>query len=252
MEDFQRHPLFFAGITWDQAKEWNDRGTWTEAYPEDLSGLSPEELAQESLALGRPPLAILDRILQETRLPVAPGGGPVRVLDAGSGLSNLPYVLALMGCEVTAIDFADTATRLNLALHPRRMAMSPSADVVGLLEERGVGFDAPRGSVSHLTRDWFDDSLGPGSFEVIYACNSLRLSRKLYWQRSLARFHDLLAPGGLLIVLNQNAVAVNAEVISLVDDQGFFLVDGQRGVIDDPENGPQPGQKRFVGLWPTG
>jgi chemotaxis methyl-accepting protein methylase len=60
--------------------------------------------------------------------------------------------------------------------------------------------------------DWHDPQFAPASFDLIHCRNSLRLSTKRYWRQSLARFRELLTPGGVLYVESVNAIGIQEEV----------------------------------------
>ena len=98
-----------------------------------------------------------------------------RVLDfaCGTGLVTLP--VAQMAAEVCAIDISDEMVR-----HLKKK-----------IAEQGVG------NVSASCMDLFDESLRPGSFDAVVACNVL-----LYLENRaevLARIHELLRPEGMLL-----------------------------------------------------
>ena len=98
-----------------------------------------------------------------------------RVLDfaCGTGLVTLP--VAQMAAEVCAIDISDEMVR-----HLKEK-----------IAEQGVG------NVSVSCMDLFDDSLRPGSFDAVVACNVL-----LYLENRaevLARIRELLRPEGMFL-----------------------------------------------------
>ena len=64
--------------------------------------------------------------------------------------------------------------------------------------------------MSYRVGDWLTADLP--SFGVICCRNSLRCSTKANWRRSLLRFHDLLVPGGVLILETHNALGIQEEV----------------------------------------
>ena len=98
-----------------------------------------------------------------------------RVLDfaCGTGLVTLP--VAQMAAEVCAIDISDEMVR-----HLKEK-----------IAEQGVG------NVSASYMDLFDESLRPGSFDAVVACNVL-----LYLENRaevLTRIHELLRPEGMFL-----------------------------------------------------
>ena len=101
-----------------------------------------------------------------------------RVLDfaCGTGLVTLP--VAQMAAEVCAIDISDEMVR-----HLKEK-----------IAEQGVG------NVSASCMDLFDESLRPGSFDAVVACNVL-----LYIEdrsAALARIRALLKPQGTLLLVS--------------------------------------------------
>ena len=101
-----------------------------------------------------------------------------RVLDfaCGTGLVTLP--VAQMAAEVCAIDISDEMVR-----HLKEK-----------IAEQGVG------NVSASYMDLFDESLRPGSFDAVVACNVL-----LYIEdrsAALARIRALLKPQGTLLLVS--------------------------------------------------
>ena len=100
------------------------------------------------------------------------------VLDfaCGTGLVTLP--VAQMAAEVCAIDISDEMVR-----HLKKK-----------IAEQGVG------NVSVSCMDLFDESLRPGSFDAVVACNVL-----LYIEdrsAALARIRALLKPQGTLLLVS--------------------------------------------------
>lgn len=67
---------------------------------------------------------------------------------------------------------------------------------------------------------------------------------KAHWRRSLLRFHDLLVPGGLLILETHNALELQEEVEVLLDECGFAPWVG--------EARRDSSAKYWIALWPTG
>ena len=94
-----------------------------------------------------------------------------RVLDfaCGTGLVTLP--VAQMAAEVCAIDISDEMVR-----HLKEK-----------IAEQGVG------NVSVSCMDLFDESLRPGSFDAVVACNVLLYLEKRA-REVLTRIHELLRP----------------------------------------------------------
>ena len=250
-DDFERHPLFFAGRTWDDAEDWNDPDSWAKAYQEDLRrstpiGWVPRDWRSTGEASPYWSASPRRRACRE---------GPV-IRHCGSSTR----VAAARTCRTRwhawgAMSLPSTSRptrRLNDALHPHRLRGRWGTPVVEVLGDRGsrVGRPgAPTGSVSHRTHDWFDDALAPGSFQAIYVSNSLRLSRKPYWRRWLSAVRR---PSG---TRRPPGRALHER---LGDPRGGVRAGGGRrvparrrpaGVPQEPPRRPE--HKRFVGIWPT-
>ena len=101
-----------------------------------------------------------------------------RVLDfaCGTGLVTLP--VAQMAAEVCAIDISDEMVR-----HLKEK-----------IAEQGVG------NVSASCMDLFDESLRPGSFDAVVACNVLLYIKDR--TAALARIRALLKPQGMLLLVS--------------------------------------------------
>jgi hypothetical protein len=79
---------------------------------------------------------------------------------------------------------------------------------------------------------------------VVHCRNSLRCSTKPYWRRSLRRFHELLSPGGVLLLENVNAIGIQDEVEGLLAECGFVPL--AAGAAREPT------PKYVLAVWPTG
>jgi chemotaxis methyl-accepting protein methylase len=107
-------------------------------------------------------------------------------------------------------------------------------------------YRAAGGSLRFLACDWHAETLRSGSFNLIYCRNSLRCSTKAFYRRSLRRFHELLSPGGTLLLENVNAIGIQDEVEELTREAGFSHWTHGKG--DD-----RSAADRFVvEWWPTG
>jgi hypothetical protein len=82
-----------------------------------------------------------------------------------------------------------------------------------------------------------------GAFGVVHCRNGLRRSIKPYWRCSLRRFHELLSPGGVLLLENVNAFGIQDEVEDLLVECGFVAL--AAGVIREPAS------KYVVCTWPS-
>jgi chemotaxis methyl-accepting protein methylase len=105
-------------------------------------------------------------------------------------------------------------------------------------------FQAPGGLVTYSAGDWFTADLASSAFGVVHCRNSLRCSTKPYWRRSLRRFHELLSPGGVLLLENVNAIGIQDEVEQLLAECGFVpLATG---------SARESASRYVVSMWPTG
>ena len=118
--------------------------------------------------------------------------------------------------------------------------MEPEARALKRLQN----FKAPSGSVTYSDGDWFGANLPAGTFGIVHCRNSLRHSPKPYWRSSLLRFHELLSPGGLLLLENMNAMWMRDEVKELAAECGFVPL--AAGAVRDPAC------KYIIDAWPTG
>lgn len=82
------------------------------------------------------------------------------------------------------------------------------------------------------------------AFGAVHSRNGLRLFTKPYWRQSLRRFRELLAPGGLPVMENVNAIGIHNEVDELL---------AECDLVPLPEGaGREPNRRYVLGLWPTG
>ena len=128
----------------------------------------------------------------------------VRILDVGSGIGGAAFDLAKRyGAHVTGIDLA------------------PEMVAIGL--ERAREWDAPD-SVHFILGDILETDF-PDEFDVVWSRDALmHLPDK---PRLFARLHDLLAPGGQLIVTDysRGVGAGSPEFQAYVKSTGYHLVD---------------------------
>lgn len=112
-----------------------------------------------------------------TKAAAGAGDRPLRILDAGSGITFFPYYLALeaAGAEVTCCDHDPLLQKVF-------------AQVNGKVQ-RGVGF---------VACDLVDTGLEEGAYDVVYCISVLEHSRRR--SEIIGELSRLLAPGGLLIL----------------------------------------------------
>jgi SAM-dependent methyltransferase len=246
----------FRGSPWNAqpTEDWNRSPYWHDFYRELLTEADPWWRSQ---AVHRH-VDLLIRMLTEAG--ELPRSSPQTLLDCGCGIALIPHVLAFWGFQVTAIDSCPRAIEVASQHRPGEEELArcvpiwdPCAAIPGALEEvkdparslqRLRSFQAPGGSVSYIAGDWFAADLRPGAFGLVHCRNSLRCSTKPYWRRSLLRFHELLSPGGVLLLENVNAIGIQGEVEELLAECG--LVPLSAGV------GRKLSAKYVIGMWPTG
>lgn len=252
-EMFHGKPLFT-----EPSDNWNQPPYWEDYYAQLMSN---EGRPHEREWVVYREVELLIRML--VRLRELPRPKPERggtLLDAGCGIALIPHVLAYWGFHVTAVDSCIRAFELARQARPSEPELArcipiwdpvdPSGACHLLVEdpERSLEklrrYHVPGGGVRHVHSDWNDDGLPRRVFDLIYCRNSLRGSTKPYWRRSLHRFHELLAPGGVLLLETLNAIRIRDEVEVLLRESGL---------VELPPNGDHPPLERYVvAMWPTG
>ncbi len=247
----------FRGSPWnaEPTEDWNHSSYWERYY---------RKLLAEADSWGRGRVVhrgieLLIRIL--TNLGELPRRStPQTFLDAGCGISLVPHVLAYWGFHVTGIDSCPHAIEVAQKHRPSEEELArcvpiwdPCADAPRARElvddparslQKLQSFQVPGGFVSYIVGDWCSPALRPGVFSMVYCRNGLRCSVKPYWRRSLRRFHELLAPGGVLLLENVNAIGIQDEVEELLADCEF---------LPPPSGTPREASSKYViGMWPTG
>lgn len=235
------------------SEKWNQAQGWEDAYAkiaiEKDRGDHVMEIFREADLL----VPALEKIGE------LPRSTPKTILDAGCGVALIPHILALWGFKVTAIDFSEKAIEIASQLQPSEEDLAKCVPFWEIDRKDGYTrlvtdksrllrrlrtFKAQGGSVSFAACDWLSDNLRPGSYELIYCRNGLHFSTKPYWRRSLKRFHQLLAPGGCLLLENINAIGILPEVRTLLDECDFVPL--KKGAVREPS-------RKFVfSMWPTG
>jgi SAM-dependent methyltransferase len=232
---------------------WNRPAHWHEYYRELLAGSG-------SWRRGIITYRDADRLVRTLRqCGELPTSTPQTLLDAGCGITVVPHILACWGFRVTAVDCCERAIEVAAQYEPteeqlaRCLPIWEDCQAYGgqvLVEDparslqRLRDFMTPGGTLTYLADDWLTADLSPGSFGIVHCCNGLRCSTKPYWRASLRRFHDLLVPGGLLILETLNAIGIMDEVEELLAECSFLT--------PMPGRARHPAYKYVVSLWPTG
>jgi len=225
----------FEGSPWgaEPTEDWNDPAYWANQYRELLAEADPWERDQTIDG----DVSLLVWMLTEAgELPLS---SPQTLLDAGCGIALIPHLLTFWGFQVTAIDLCPQAVEIGAHHQPTEEELLTYPIY---WTPRPPPGQPPGGPVAYRVGDWLTADLP--SFGVICCRNSLRCSTKAHWRRSLLRFHDLLVPGGLLILETHNALDIQEEVEVLLDECGFTRL------IAGAER--DPCVRYRIDCWPTG
>jgi len=223
----------FQGSPWnaEPTDDWNHAVYWHNYYRELLAEADPwrrERVIHRHVDL------LIQMLRQAGELPRS---STQTLLDAGCGIALIPQLLAFWGFRVTAVDSCPQAIEIASQRQSTEEELArcvpiwdPCRDMPSareLVEDPGRSlkrlreFKASGGSVSYIAGDWFATGLPPGSFGVAHCRNGLRCSTKPYWRQSLGRFHELLSPGGVLLLENVNAIGIQDEVEELLAHCGL-------------------------------
>jgi SAM-dependent methyltransferase len=246
----------FIGTPWNVVvrDNWNDPGFWDRHYIAQLEKGDP-------VWLQRRVHFPVDRLVQRLRdAGELPCPSLRRVLDAGCGMTLLPQILTHWGFQVTALDASPHAIAYTRQVLPDEAEMAaciriwedhPSIQHARCLVEDPVrsleqfrAWVRPGGSLTHVAGDWMGVDLPLGSFHLIHCSGGLRCAPKPYWARSLTRFRELLAPGGLVLLENFNILGIREEAESLFEVCGLAQW--------SPEVPRDLGGRYILASWPTG
>ncbi len=246
----------FQGTPWNAVptEEWNQPAYWNSYYQQLLNETDPW---RRKNVVHRGTDLLTDMLTTAGELPSVQS---VPLLDAGCGIALIPHLLAQWGFKVTAIDSCPLAIQVAAEYGPTDEEVARCIEIWDPDEgrprtytrvddparslKRLQGFQAPGGLVNYIAADWFDPQLQVTSFGIVYCRNSLRCATKPYWRRSLLRFHELLSPGGILLLENVNAIGIQDEVIDLLLECGF--------VTFHPKTTRTEPEKYVLDMWPTG
>jgi SAM-dependent methyltransferase len=261
----------FAGKPWgaDPSPRWNQASYWDDSYRNLLA--NPHELHRRAWVVYREMFWLVRLLPALGEIPRGPSSPQQTLLDAGCGVSLIPHVLAYWGFQVTAVDLSAQAVEWARRQEPDEVELarcipawevSASGMSATMLEdpEQSLAmlreYRSYRGSLRFLHCDWKDDSLPAGGFGLIYCRNSLRCATKPYWRQSLQRFHDLLAPGGILLLETLNAIDIREEVEEMIREQSFtFMANSNPGfqrVAREQPAARASDRKDVLADWSTG
>jgi SAM-dependent methyltransferase len=256
---------------WDDClgEIWNQPAYWNEYYNNQLSNeffLSDDGSIYRGGCFDELSYVLMKWFALTKTLPISPNDPSPKFLDTGCGFSILPNVLALWGFQVTAIDLCPSVIFLNEIWNPTEYDLAKCIDIAEpenhmrsiLIKDPNralqelLKYKSPGGYVHYLSADWNDQSALRGSFEFIHCRNSLRESTKSYWRKSLARFFDLLAPGGVLMLEIHGRSEICHEVNEILVDVGFHaLQDADTGFYELKEDNldRSPDKKYVFQIW---
>lgn len=243
------------------SRKWNEERYWQEYYDDLLNDTENVQRLEDIQYRPAGHALTLARYVSEWPLK--------RAMSAGCGINAEPHLLAWSGYTVTAVDISPFAIE---AAEAHDWSLANLAKAVEVWERNGpprpddwkiVRGDIARsqtllearrrsgGDVTYIAADWLAIE---GSFDLIYCCNGLRVSTKGYWFRTLTRFYEQLAPGGIVAVRTLNAIDLFEDVRDMAKLVGFeILRPDYRPHCDPlPASLRDPAKKYFLGYWPTG
>jgi SAM-dependent methyltransferase len=203
---------------------------------------------------------------------------PLRILDAGTGISLLPEFAAYLGHHVVAIDISSIAIDESNSrtvseqelIRCLRSSYNFRYNTDGTVDylDRNTGkivhtelelkkMFQPGGKIlARVVSDWNDSQLSATfvTFDIILNLNGLRSASPELITKSLRSFYSLLRPGGILVVSSINAIMRMDEFDQLVSRSGFvpiheYAVMHDRSLLKTEMNNTD---KYIVLCWPTG
>jgi SAM-dependent methyltransferase len=247
--------------TADLEANWNQPGYWQDYYGQLQSD---GDASRQDRLVHKDVDRLIRMLIQVGELPA---NKTRRFLDAGCGVALIPHILSYWGFSVTAVDLSQRSIEFLSKQQPSEEELARCVSiwerVEGTVGEiRGVrdfarsmarlrSFQASGGSASYLIGDWLTLELPPQSFDVVRCFNSLRHSTKAYWHQSLLRFHELLAPGGILLLENLNVFDRQFELETIYRECGFTEIDFDYFHSGEPI-ARVSSAKYVISIWPTG
>jgi SAM-dependent methyltransferase len=218
---------------------WESPDFWDSYYTQLLS-LPEEDLSRKAFVYRV--VTRLDRMLAYTSENW--GWTCCSVLDAGCGISLLPYLLQYWGYRVTAIDSSQAAIDFLKDHAPAQEVLARCVEVLephptaagacfvrtelartlpALQKRRAEG-----GSLELIRASWNAESLPAASYDLIYCLNGFRFGTETFIREALVSFQRLLRPGGLLFIHNIRTAPERGDVIMrLLTEAGFAALDRQ-------------------------
>jgi SAM-dependent methyltransferase len=242
---------------------WDDPAGWDGFY---------SEYADDDLVKNRDPKYLL-RSIETFEFPT-----PIKILDAGSGISFMADLAVHMGHEVATVDISPVAvdickgrraTENDLVQclaqqYNRRFRPNSGAEyfdqrnnqIVDVQKELHSLFKPGGKFIAREVFNWNDPELigKYGSFDIILNQNGLRNASYALIDNSFKSFFSLLKSGGLLIAINTNAIFRTETIETYAQNAGFVLLNEMKIVYSQELNRAilNPNQKYAMCCWPTG
>jgi SAM-dependent methyltransferase len=244
------------------SEDWDDPIRWDKFY---------SEMANDHLIRERDPRYLI-RTIEKLKFPT-----PVKILDAGTGISTLANLAAHMGHHVLAVDVSPVGIEIcrqrivlendlskclghqyNWRYQDGRFdyidqKTNQPVDVYKELKDRYK----PGGKIiAFETCNWNDPGLIEkyGGFDIVLNQNGLRNASYDLIEKSFRSFYNLLRPGGVVIETNTNAIDRIKTINKYALNAGFILLEEMQIVYDQVQFYPEIKQNEKYALccWPTG
>lgn len=241
---------------------WDNPNFWNDLYAKN---------EKDQLTIDRNPQYLL-RTIEKLNRPY-----PLKILDAGTGISTMAEFTAYLGHQVVAVDISAKAIEI---CNTRKVTEGDLIRCVGQQYSRrynggNITYLAPE---THLPVDleselkklfqpggivttrkvinWNDPELPKkyGTFDIILNQNGLRCASFELIRQSCASFYALLKPGGVLIETNINALIREKTITKFAVETGFSVLD-EIWVLYDAmrqKTDMNDREKYIVCCWPTG
>jgi SAM-dependent methyltransferase len=251
-----------ASTSVDFSQTWNDPAHWDAIYSENET---------DETSIYRDPKYLIKTIQRLNR------PAPLKILDAGTGISALPELAAFMGHHVVAVDISAQAIKIgksrtltqcdlkncfrqqyNYRLSKDQTEyFEPISQIKIDLQKEFAGIYKSGGEVlAREVCDWNDPGLIKrfGPFDIVLNQNGLRSAPPELIRQSLQSFYQLLLPGGILIETNINAIMRIKTLEKYAREAGFFLLNEMDVIYDYNNFKPELNKhdKYIVLCWPTG
>lgn len=167
------------------------------------------------------------------------------ILDAGCGISLMPYVLEYWGYQVTAIDISKSAIKFLKGFSPTESELArclrinepyldfkdklpPGINISMVVDdiEKTTPFlknnYVSGGSLNFIAGDWNSPNLPSSSFDLIHGLNNFNRADYSFVAKSIKSFKRLLKPGGILVLCNQCVFSdVGGRIDEILMTEGF-------------------------------